>query len=107
MILIGAGQWLTTVPEIIDYIKFYFRVFGVRVLAFGMLTLLTAATGLRAGSPRAWGILLIVPILVGVHLFIWPWTAPLLLGVILFAGVGLWLSYPKEKEIRHESGDEK
>lgn len=94
--------WLTTEPEIIDYIKFYFRLFGIRVLAFGMLTSITAATGLREGSRRAWGILFIVPILIGVHLFIWPWTAPLLLGVILFTGVGLWLSYSKAREYYDE-----
>jgi hypothetical protein len=94
--------WLTTDPEVLDYIKFYFRLFGLRVLAFGMLTLLTAATGLHQGSRRAWGILFIVPILVSVHLFIWPWTAPILIGVILLSTVGLWLSYPKEKETVNE-----
>ncbi|MEK6221640.1 MAG: hypothetical protein N2D54_05280 [Chloroflexota bacterium] len=94
--------WLTTDSEVIDYIKFYFRVFGVRVLAFGMLTLLTAATGLRSGSRRAWGILFIMPILVGVHIIIWPWTALILMAMILFAGVGLWLSFPKEEKMSYE-----
>jgi hypothetical protein len=94
--------WLTTDPEIIDYFKFHFRLFGVWILAFGMLILLTAMTGLRAGSRRAWGILFIVPILVGVHFFIWPWTAPILIGVILFSGIGLWLSYPKTIAIENE-----
>jgi hypothetical protein len=88
--------WLTTEPEIIDYIKFHFRFFGEWILAFGMLTLITAATGLREGSRRAWAIMFTVPILASVHVVIWPWTDPILLGVILLSGFGLWLSYPKE-----------
>ncbi len=88
--------WLTTEPEIIDYIKFHFRFSGIWILALANLTLLTASTGLREGSRRAWGILFIVPILVSVHLFFWPWPAPILIGVIFLSGLGLWLSYPKE-----------
>jgi len=94
--------WLTTNPEVIDYIKFHFRFFGIRVFGFAMLTLLTAATGLRSGSRAAWVALWIAPILVGIHIFLWPWTAPILIGVILFAGVGLWLSYPITKEQAYE-----
>lgn len=94
--------WLTTDPEIIDYIKFYFRIFGLRVLAFGMLTIITAATGLRQGNRQAWGILFIVPMLIGLHVIVWPWMAPLLIGAILIPGIGLWLSTPKEKILPSE-----
>ena len=91
-----------TDPEIIDYFKYHFRFFGEWILAFGMLILLTAATGLRVGSRRAWGILFIVPILVGIHFFIWPWTAPILITIIILSGIGLWLSYPKTIAIENE-----
>jgi hypothetical protein len=87
--------WLTTVPEVIDYIKFYFRIFGVRVFAFGMIILLTAVKGLRDGYHRAWRALLIVPVLVAVHIFFWPWLAPFLIGMVLLTCLGLWLAYPK------------
>ena len=90
-------DWLTTDPEIIDYIKFYFRVYGIRVFGFGMLTILTTVTGLRNGYRSAWIVLWTVPVLVIIHFFIWSWTAPILAGVLIIAGLGLWLSYPKIK----------
>jgi hypothetical protein len=81
--------WLTGNPEIIDYITLHFRGFAIKVLTFGMLTLLTAATGLRAGSRRARSILFIDPILIGVHYFVWSWTAPILISAILLSGAVL------------------
>ncbi len=87
--------WLTTDTPVIDYIQFYFRVFGLRVLAFGLFTVLTAVTGLRVGDRQAWKAMLLVPLLTAAHLPLWPWLAPLLLGVLVISGIGLWLSYPK------------
>ncbi len=88
-------SWLTTEPSIVQYIKFYFQIFGLRVLAFALLTILTAVTGLRKGSREAWLVLWILPLLVGVHFFFMPWIAPVLIGVILAAVLGLWWSAPK------------
>ncbi|MDX1616490.1 MAG: hypothetical protein R3300_19425 [Candidatus Promineifilaceae bacterium] len=87
--------WLTTVPEVIDYIKFYFRIFGVRVLAFAMMVLVTVVAGLRRGYRRAWRALLIVPILAAVHIIFWPWLVPLLIGLLLFVCLSLWLAHPR------------
>jgi hypothetical protein len=38
---------------------------------------------------------LIVPVLVAVHIFFWPWLAPFLIGMVLLTCLGLWLAYPK------------
>ena len=88
-------KWLTTDPDTIDYIKFYFRNLGLRVLSIGLLTLGTAWFGLRRGSRSAWRILWIVPALFLAHLYFWPWLAPALAGLALLAGAGLAFSYPK------------
>jgi hypothetical protein len=85
--------WLTTNPEIIDYIKFYFRVFGLRVFAFGALTLLTVTLGLKKGRFSAWLSLFLLPLLSAANIILWPWTAPIWIGAILLSGIGLWLSY--------------
>lgn len=68
------------------------------MLALGTLTVMTAGIGLRRGDRMAWAVLWIIPVLIGVHFFIWPWTAPFLVGLILLAGLGLWLSYPKARQ---------
>jgi hypothetical protein len=88
-------DWLTTDPAHIQYIKLYFRVYGIHVFTFSMMTLLTVVFGLREGYPPAWKILWLVPLLIIVHVFIWPWLMPILIGVALLAGIGLGLSYPK------------
>jgi hypothetical protein len=86
--------WLTTDPEIIDYIKFYFRIYGIRVFGFAVMALLATFYGLREGYRSAWKTLWLVPLLVLVHPFLWPWLTPILIGIALLAGVGLGLAYP-------------
>ena len=96
--------WLTTDPEIIAYIKLYFRVFGIRVFGFAMLTLWTTVYGLREGYRSGWIPLLLVPLLVAIHLLLWPWPwfIPILISLALLAGLGLWLAYPKANESKSE-----
>ena len=90
--------WLTTDPEIIAYIKLYFRVYGVRVFGFAVMVLLTSYYGLREGRRSAWKTLWLVPLLTLVHVVLWPWLALVLVGLALAAGLGLALSYPKAKD---------
>lgn len=87
--------WLTTVPAHIDYIKLYFRLYGIHVFAFSVMTLLAVVLGLREGYRTAWKMLWIVPLLVLVHVYFWPWLTPLLIGVAVLAGIGLGLAQPK------------
>jgi hypothetical protein len=88
-------DWLTTDPAAIDYFKFYFRTLGLHALSVGLLTLVTAALGLRRGSRTAWWILWIVPALFLAHIYFWPWLVAALAGLALLAGTGLAFSYPK------------
>lgn len=94
-------DWLTTDPAVIDYFKFYFRTLGLHVLSVGLLTLVTAALGLRGGSRTAWWILWITPALFLVHLYFWPWLAAALGGLALLAGAGLAFSYPRPLKARY------
>lgn len=95
-------DWLTTDPAVIDYSKFYFRNLGLRALSIGLLTLITAAAGLRQASRHAWWILWIVPALFLVHLFFWPWLALPLIGLAMVGAVGLALTYPKPVQVWDE-----
>lgn len=93
-------DWLTTDPEIIAYIKFYFRIYGIRVFGFAVMTLLATVYGLREGYRAAWSVLWLAPIVLLIHIFLWPWLSPILIGLALFAGFGLWLAYPLKREKR-------
>jgi len=88
--------WLTTDPEVMEYIKFYFRIFGLRVLSVALMTILTASIGLREGSRNAWNVLFIIPVLFAVHMVVWPWLFPILIGLIFICGIALWMSFPKK-----------
>ena len=46
--------WLTTDPEVIDYIKFSFRNFGYWILAVAVFVTVISATGFRQGERWAW-----------------------------------------------------
>ena len=94
-------DWLTTAPTHIEYIKLYFRVYGIHVFAFATMTLITVFFGLREGYRSAWKMLCLVPLLVIIHVFFWPWLTPLLIGVALLAGIGLGLAYPKVLEAQN------
>ena len=84
--------WLTTDPEIIEYIKFNFRVQGMWQIGYGLLVLATAVGGLRQQQRWAWWGLWSVPLVLLLMAFMMPWTLPLLI-IPLLAAVGalMWL----------------
>lgn len=86
-------QWLTTDPEVIEYIKFWFRNFGVWVLAVAVFVMVISATGFRKGDRWAWYSLLYLPVHIGIHMVIWPWTIPILLVVMALVLAGLLLPF--------------
>ena len=81
--------WLTTDPEIISYIKFWFRNFGIWVLAVAILVILIAVTGYREKEKWAWVALAYIPVHIGIHMIIWPWLNPGLAIVLLLTVVAL------------------
>jgi hypothetical protein len=96
-------DWLTTDPAHIDSIKLFFRVYGIHMFAFGLMTLSTTFSGLKEGYRSAWQILWLVPLLVITHIYFWPWLIGLLIGISLLAGPGLWWVKPRGKEPHHVS----
>lgn len=85
--------WLTTDPEVIEYIKFWFRNFGLWVLAVAVLVIVISVTGFRNGERWAWFSLLYLPIHIAIHMLIWPWTIPILLVLMIMTLVGLFLPF--------------
>lgn len=88
-------QWLTTDPEVIEYIKFWFRNFGVWVLAVAVFVMVISATGFRRRQRWAWYSLLYLPIHIAIHMVLWPWTIPILAVVMLITLAGLLLPFRK------------
>lgn len=86
-------EWLTRDPEVIDYIKFWFRLFGFWVLAVTVQVLVISATGYRKGQKWAFYSLLYLPVHVVIHMFIWPWLAPILAIILLMIIAGLVLPF--------------
>jgi hypothetical protein len=84
--------WLTTDPEVIEYIKFTFRMLGYWVLALAVLVMAISATGYRKGERWAWYCLLYLPIHIVIFMLIIPWTIPVL--IILLAAVLIGLVLP-------------
>lgn len=95
-------SWLTSDPEVIEYIKFWFRTFGLWVLAVAIHVLVVSATGYRKGEKWAFYSMLYLPIHVIIHMFIWPWTLPILSAVLFIIICGLVLPFrmffPKSNE---------
>ena len=81
--------WLTTNPEIIDYIKFNFRVQGVWQLGYGLLVMATAVGGFRQGERWAWLGLCSVPLVLILMSLMMPWTMPVLIVLLLLAVAAL------------------
>ena len=79
--------------EVIEYIKFWFRNFGVWVLAVAVFVMVISATGFRKGDRWAWYSLLYLPVHIGIHMVIWPWTVPILLVVMALVLAGLLLPF--------------
>jgi len=85
--------WLTTDPEVIDYIKYWFRIFGIWVFAVAVFIMAISVTGFRKGEKWAFFSLLYVPIHIVFHMFLWPWTIPILAVILLLTVSGLMLPY--------------
>lgn len=81
--------WLTTNPEIIDYIKFNFRVQGMWKLGYGLLVMATAVGGFRQGERWAWLGLCSVPSVLIFMSLMMPWTMPVLIVPLLLAVAAL------------------
>ena len=96
-------DWLTRDPEVIDYIKFWFRNFGLWVLAVAIHILVVSATGYRTGEKWAFYSLLYLPVHIVIHMFIWPWTTPILAILLIVPMAGFILPFrsffPKSSEI--------
>jgi len=84
--------WLTTDPEIIEYIKFNFRAQGMWIFGYGLLVIATAVGGFRQGERWAWLGLCSVPIILLLMSIMMPWTLPVLIVPLLLALVALVLS---------------
>ena len=83
--------WLMTDPQVIEYIKFWFRNFGIWVLAVAVFVMVISATGFRQGERWAWYSLLYLPVHIVIHMFIWPWTIPFLGILMIVTLLGLLL----------------
>ncbi len=83
--------WLMTDPQVIEYIKFWFRNFGIWVLAVAVFVMVISATGFRQGERWAWYSLLYLPVQIVIHMFIWPWTIPVLIVLLGITLLGLLL----------------
>ena len=85
--------WLTSDPDVIEYIKWWFRTLGFWVLAVAIFVMVISSTGYRKGQKWAWYSMLYLPVHILVHILLWPWFAPILLGVLLFVLAGLALPF--------------
>ena len=86
-------EWLTRDPEVISYIKWWFRTLGFWVLAVAIHVLVVSATGYRAGQKWAFYSLLYLPVLVIIHMIMWPWFSPFLGVLLLMLIAGLILPF--------------
>ena len=85
--------WLTCEPEVIDYVKYWFRMLGIWAAAAAAFTLLVSATGFRQGQPWAWYAMWIVPLILLSQLYFIPWFFGLYLLLIAMSLAGLALPY--------------
>jgi hypothetical protein len=84
--------WLTTDPEIIEYIKFNFRAQGMWIFAYGLLVIAAAVGGFQQGESWAWLGLCSVPLVLCLMLLMMPWTLPVLFLPLMLSIVALALS---------------
>lgn len=85
--------WLSSDQEVIAYIKFWFRIFGFWVLAVAIFVMAIAGTGYRQFNRWAWYCLLYVPLHILIHMFLWPWTIPILAILFALALAGLLIPF--------------
>jgi len=69
--------WLTLDPDVIEYIKFNFRVLGTWVLGFAVLVGALAGLGLRNRQRAAWFAAWYVPAHVLLVSSLMPWVLPI------------------------------
>lgn len=86
--------WLTSDPEIIDYIKFYFRVQGVWQVPLAILVIFAAVGGLRTGQRWAWYAFWYIPIHFLVIWVLMPWIVVVLAPLFLLAVAALIFMIP-------------
>ena len=86
-------NWLSTDSEVIEYVKFWFRIFGIWVLAVSIFVMTIAATGYRKKQKWAWYSLLYLPIHILIHFFIWPWLIPMFSIILILVIIALVLPY--------------
>ena len=87
--------WLTTDPEIIDYIKFNFQVQGMWQMGYGLLVMATAVGGLRQKQRWAWYGLWSVPLVLLLMATMMPWTIPVLIVPWIMAVASLVIARGK------------
>lgn len=88
----GRLDWLTSNPEVLEFVGHLFRALGVWQLAVGLLVLAVAVTGYRNRQPWAWVVMWVVPVLlIGVTL-VMPWLVPFTAVLLILAAVTLLLS---------------
>lgn len=81
--------WLTKDPDVIAYIKFWFRNFGIWILALAVFVIVIAVTGYRQKEQWAWIALAYLPIHIVIHMVVWPWLIPVLAVVLSVTIVAL------------------
>jgi hypothetical protein len=88
----GRLDWLTSDPEVLDYVAMHFRILGVWQLALGLLVLAIAVTGLRQRQLWAWTVMWIVPVLLLGVTLVMPWLVPFTPALLILAAGTLLLS---------------
>jgi hypothetical protein len=86
-------EWLTCEPEIIAYIRFWFRMLGIWVLGVAAVKLVVAAGGYRRMQRWAWWALWIVPALLLSQMIYIPYFAWLYGVFLLMALAGLLIPF--------------
>lgn len=82
-------SWLTRDPDVIAYIKYYFRVQGVWMLGFAVLVGAVALFGLRHRRLGAWWAAWYVPLHILLVSALMPWVLPITGPLALIAVAAL------------------
>mgnify|MGYP006971714097 CR=1 FL=1 len=98
----GHWDWLTSDPEVLDYLNLTWRWIGVVGLTFGIWTLVITLTGFRQGVRWTWWAMWLWPAFLAAQAIIFPYTMPMMAILIGVAVIGLFLPYrrffPKGEE---------
>jgi hypothetical protein len=85
-------QWLTSETDVLDYIRYYFRVQGIWQLGFAVMVLITAVTGYRRRQLWAWYAMWSVPLVLVLVTLMMVWLIPITGLLIIAAAAALLLS---------------